>query len=63
MFICLYRGHYRSIHAVAFSPDGSRLAVASGDCLISIWDTSTKIGDKNKIYIKIPPPLDKIKIR
>ncbi|KAH8742668.1 hypothetical protein F5883DRAFT_387437, partial [Diaporthe sp. PMI_573] len=34
--------HLTSVHSVAFSPDGSRLASASGDLVsVKLWDVST----------------------
>ena len=33
------RGHTDYVHAVAFSPDGTRLVSGSGDATVRIWDT------------------------
>jgi WD40 repeat protein len=35
------RGHTDNVHAVAFSPDGQRLATVSRDGTIHLWDLST----------------------
>jgi WD40 repeat protein len=32
-------GHTDYVHAVAFSPDGTRLASGSGDHTVRIWDS------------------------
>ncbi|KIW24860.1 uncharacterized protein PV07_10547 [Cladophialophora immunda] len=34
-------GHSDFVNSVAFSPDSARLASASGDCTVKIWDTSS----------------------
>jgi WD40 repeat protein len=36
----MLKGH-EGVHAVAFSPDGSKLATGGWDQRIKIWDTST----------------------
>jgi len=39
--IRVFIGHTNEIFEVAFSPDGKRLATASNDDTIKIWDTAT----------------------
>jgi WD40 repeat protein/serine/threonine protein kinase len=34
------KGHLAGVNAVAWSPDGTRLASASGDGTVAVWDTS-----------------------
>jgi WD40 repeat protein len=35
-------GHHDYVHHLAFSPDGTRLISASGDCTLRVWDTLSK---------------------
>jgi WD40 repeat protein len=36
-----FKGHTRVISSMAFSPDGKRLASASGDETLKVWDAQT----------------------
>jgi WD40 repeat protein len=36
-----FRGHSDSVHCVRYSPDGKRLATASGDKTAALWDAAT----------------------
>ena len=38
------RGHEDYVHAVAFSPDGTRLVSGSGDHTVRLWDTLSPQG-------------------
>ncbi len=44
--------HGDDVRAIAFSPDGSKLASASSDCLINIWYVSD-VSDhlQNKVIV------------
>ena len=35
------RGHTKEVHSIVFSPDGQRIASASGDSTIKLWDAVT----------------------
>jgi WD domain, G-beta repeat len=37
----IYRGHAKAVHAVSWSPDGSRIASGSYDKTVQIWDPIT----------------------
>ena len=34
----IYRGHHNAVSAVAWSPDGKRIASASKDNIVQVWD-------------------------
>jgi eukaryotic-like serine/threonine-protein kinase len=35
-----FKAHTNDVRGLAFSPDGHRLATASGDCTVKIWDAT-----------------------
>src|SRR5258706_7215555 len=39
--LVIYRGHERKIRALAWSPDGTRIASASADNTVQVWDAAT----------------------
>jgi WD40 repeat protein len=36
-----FRGHTDTVNAISFSPDGKRLATASSDSTVRVWDAAT----------------------
>jgi WD40 repeat protein len=39
--VLTYRGHSNKVNAVTWSPDGTRIASASDDRTVQIWDATT----------------------
>ena len=46
--LCTYNGHSEGVQALAWSPDGSRIASGSSDETVQIWDATT--GVQVRIY-------------
>ena len=53
--LSVFRGHQGSVKALAFSPDGARLASASEDTSILVWDTSAALPPERPTFVvKVP---------
>ena len=49
------RGHGNSVNTVAWSPDGKRLATASGDRTAKVWDAATGLRIDDPVFSKQYP--------
>jgi hypothetical protein len=54
------KGHSHDISALAFSPDGSRLASASADCTALVWDMAAVGRDLPPPYAVTPANLERL---